>query len=715
MKKVLYGILFFGICFASHYVHATATISGTVTDATTGRSISGALVEAARGNTVRYSTNTVGDGTYTLANVQPSNYTLIVSASGYQAQSVGVNPKNNQITTVNIALIPHGGTLSGTVTNALTTLPIAGAVVTIFEGTTFITSTTTDGSGFYSVPNPSSAIFLAPGNYIVLVRATGFDADTQGAQVQAGVTTTVNFALSEPPGTISGTVTDSSSAPIPGALIEVYAGSIVVGFADTDAGGSYTIPDLAPGSYTVVVTASNYQSQTVGAIVTASMTTTVTFILELNPGSIIGTVTDVSTGKPLPGATIAIFQGVTLIETVLTDPDGNYSSSDLAPGNYIVVANATKYEISTIGAIVTSNHTTTANFALTPRPGTIVGTVVDAGTHNSIAGVTVEVFDNVIVIATVLTNSSGNYQITDLAPGSYTVVANKKNYQIQTAVAAVTSNSLTTIDFALVSNPGEIFGTVTDASTLNPIQNTTVLVFQAMTLISSTLTDSNGAYVISDLAPGTYFVVAIAQNHQAAFSTAVVTAGSPTPADFELNLAPGSITGTITDACAGNAVGGALVLVTSGQVIVGFGLSDSNGVYDIPDLAPGTYTVTIIKKNFVTNNATALVVSNVTTRVNFVLIPVALPPTTLVGSLICDTYLTHTDYIHVITWTASPSSCVTGYKIFRNGIQIAFVSSSTLKYVDCRCNNKMTEYAVQTVTSLGQISDSVSITIGCSG
>src|SRR5579863_4324518 len=162
MKKVLYfGIVLISILLGSHSINAVATISGTVTDSTTGRAIAGALVQAIKGNQVRYSTTTANDGTYTLAGIQPSNYTLTTSASGYQMQSIGVNPKNNQTTIVNSALIPNGGTITGTVTNATTSLPvpIAGATVAIFQGPTFIISTTTDGTGFYSVPN------LAPGSY----------------------------------------------------------------------------------------------------------------------------------------------------------------------------------------------------------------------------------------------------------------------------------------------------------------------------------------------------------------------------------------------------------------------------------------------------------------------------------------------------------------------------------------------------------------------
>lgn len=154
MKKAFFFLfLFFCSFIAPQYLSAAATIEGRVTDSVTGFPISGALVEAVKGGKVRYSDTTAPDGTYSLTGVEPSNYTLVVSASGYQDRSVGVKPKNNQTTIVNITLVPNGGEIRGTVTDAITALPISGATIGIFQGTDLIQTTTTNGVGFYSVPN----------------------------------------------------------------------------------------------------------------------------------------------------------------------------------------------------------------------------------------------------------------------------------------------------------------------------------------------------------------------------------------------------------------------------------------------------------------------------------------------------------------------------------------------------------------------------------
>jgi len=694
------------IFLASSQLYGLATITGTVTDSVTGLPISGALVEAVRGSQVRFSDTTDVNGDYLLSNVQPSNYTLVVSATGYQTQFVGVQPPNNQITTVDFSLVPNGGTIAGTVINATTLLPIAGATVLIFQGITLVEETTTNGSGVYSVPD------LAPVNYIVVVRATGFQEQFKGATVQTGATTAVNFSLQSDPGTISGTVTDSATTnPIEGALVEVFDGTILVGFTDTDVNGDYTIASIAPGSYTVVARAADHQAQAEGANVVANTTTTVDFALDPNPGTIAGKVTNASTGVGIPGATVLVFDSFTLIASLLTDTNGDYSVSGLAPDRYIVVADAQNFEIEAIGATVTSNNTTTVNFALDPNPGIISGTVTDAATTDPIAGATIEIFDRTVLIAVAITDPNGTYQVIDLAPGDYFVVAGKDSYQIQFAAATVLSNETTTVNFALISDPGTISGTVTDASTTDPIPNATVAVFQGTTFIHFELTDSSGDYTISNLAPGTYTVLAFAEGFQAAFSTETVVANSVTTANFALNVSPGAISGTITEACAGSAIESALVLVSDGSVIVGFDVSDTNGSYTVSNLAPDTYIVAAAKKNFLIGSSEAVVTQNTTTTLNFILIPTALPPASIDQSVIANRYLTRTDFVPVISWTASPGLCVTGYVVFRDDVQIGLVSSSnTLQFIDVGYNQRAATYSVKTVNSFGQVSAPLSIT-----
>ncbi|HSX26867.1 MAG TPA: carboxypeptidase regulatory-like domain-containing protein [Chlamydiales bacterium] len=706
MKHVFsYLFFFFCACLVPQSVNASGNFAGIVTDSVTGHPISGVLVIANKGNQQRGSTTTDENGTYLFSNLNPSNYTLIASEPGYRTQAIGARLANNETTIVNFALVPTGGTISGTVTNA-TSVPISGASVEIFQGQTLITTATTDGSGAYSAPD------LAPGVYNVVASATGFQTQSQGATVQLGLVTTVSFALIVNPGSISGTVKDSLANPIEGALVEVFDQSILVGFANTDSGGNYTIPNLPPSHYVVVASAEGYQTEAVGAAVTSGMTTTVAFVLAQPVGTIAGTVRDAVTLRPISGATINIFSGVTLITSLLTDPNGQYEVPEFAPGNYTVSATANGYQTQLQGATVAANTTTTVNFALDSDPGTIAGRVTDATTGDPIVGATIRIYTTEILVAAALTDSDGNYEIPNLAPDTYSVTAFKPNYQLGVVGAVVvTAGQTTVVNLALASNPGTISGTVRDSGA-TPIPGATVIVLQGTTLVNSTLTDVNGSYTVPGLAPGTYTVLAFAQGYRAAFATKTVMAGMTTTSDFNLNSLPGAIAGTVTDGCTGGPSPGTVIVVLNGSAVVGFGVTDSNGSYDIDTLAPGSYTVTAAKNKFVTSTSSATVIANQTTTVNFLLTPAALPPATLSGSTVKDKFLTQTDFVHSIQWEASPGFCVTGYQVFRNGALIAFVSSADLlSYLDHNRYNQTDTYSIKAVNSFDLISSAASITL----
>jgi hypothetical protein len=79
----------------------TGAISGAVTNATTGSAVSGATVSVGAPTT-----NTSGNGTYSLTEVPTGTYTLTVSATGYQQFTQSVNVTAGGVTTANVALTP---------------------------------------------------------------------------------------------------------------------------------------------------------------------------------------------------------------------------------------------------------------------------------------------------------------------------------------------------------------------------------------------------------------------------------------------------------------------------------------------------------------------------------------------------------------------------------------------------------------------------------
>lgn len=93
------------------------------------------------------------------------------------------------------------GTLKGTITDAASGNPLAGAKVTV---TPENTSRITQSDGSY-------LILLAPGTYTVTVTDYGYKTGTASVTISDGNTTTQNFPMqSAPPATISGKVKDGS-------------------------------------------------------------------------------------------------------------------------------------------------------------------------------------------------------------------------------------------------------------------------------------------------------------------------------------------------------------------------------------------------------------------------------------------------------------------------------------------------------------------------
>ena len=144
---------------------------------------------------------------------------------------------------------PHG-TLTGTVTDASTSNPIAGATVS-----TTSASTTTDSQGHYSMVLPA-------GSYQVSYSAFGYATQTHSVQITDGGTTTQNVALStEPSVHVTGTVTDGSGHGWP-----LHASIVITGDPNgpvwtNPSTGAYSValPENATYALTVTTDLPGYQ------------------------------------------------------------------------------------------------------------------------------------------------------------------------------------------------------------------------------------------------------------------------------------------------------------------------------------------------------------------------------------------------------------------------------------------------------------------------
>ncbi len=479
------------------------------------------------------------------------------------------------------------GNIAGVVTDALTGAPLSGVTIRVIKGSDDIRATAmTNPDGSYST------IDINNGYYTVEASLSGFQTSTVGARVKNNQTTTANFALLPEPGILFGVVTDTSMPPMPisNASVEVFQNDVAIGFATTDSGGNYTISGLPPGSSTVKADALNFQFAEQQVTVAGGETVEVPpFALLPDPGKVTGTVKDNSM-TPIAGATVELILNNLPLYTTTTDMAGNYAFSGLAPGDYIVEAEAENFALKTKEAQVIAGMETIVDFVLDTAFGFLGGTVTAASSGAPIAGATVEVIFEGTVIQFEETDASGNYFFEGLPPGSYFVKAQKTNFQTATSGAIVKIGMTTTVNFALQSSFGTLSGHVASASTGMPLAGAFIEVEFEDQVEFSTLTDALGNYKILGIAPGLYVINAHATNFQTGTQPASIEVDKTTIVDFSLQPNPATLHGQVTDANTHLPISEAFIQLKLNNIVTNHTLSDSNGNYTIRGIAEGSYS-----------------------------------------------------------------------------------------------------------------------------
>lgn len=157
--------------FTPTYVRA-CYLEGKVLSGCDGNPLFGATVEV---NTpeVRVNMATALNGTYKTGQVTPGNYTVKISKPGFASQTIPFTFATAQVTEVNVTLLPQSvTTVSGTVTDASTGLPISNAAVQIFSATQSF-DLQTNGNGQFSKN------CIAVDNYQATVGAWGYLTETK--------------------------------------------------------------------------------------------------------------------------------------------------------------------------------------------------------------------------------------------------------------------------------------------------------------------------------------------------------------------------------------------------------------------------------------------------------------------------------------------------------------------------------------------------------
>jgi len=151
----------------------------------------------------------------------------------------------------------------------------------------------------------------------------------------------------------------------------------------------------------------------------------------------------------------------------------------------------------------------------TPPPGlaNLYGVVNDA--------VTGELLPNVLVSLNgvqAYTNSKGEYSITEIEPGYYSMKFEKGGYEVASADVTVVAgdNELNVSLTPIVEVLGRLLGVVTDAHTGAPLNGVRIELWSAdeTELLTDTTTNSSGHYSIENIYPSNYSVVFIKEGYE---------------------------------------------------------------------------------------------------------------------------------------------------------------------------------------------------------
>jgi len=162
----------------------------------------------------------------------------------------------------------------------------------------------------------------------------------------------------DPNGTISGTVLDTSYHAIANAIISTSPPTSQI---LSDLKGKFSFTDVHPGNYIVSASKNGYGTGTGTILIQAGKTTDVSIILSQidTNGSIKGTVLD-SVGNAVGGATITT---IPITVQAFTVSDGSFIIPEITPGSYIVTANKLGKTASASNVIVTAKGVATITIA----------------------------------------------------------------------------------------------------------------------------------------------------------------------------------------------------------------------------------------------------------------------------------------------------------------------------------------------------------------
>lgn len=467
-------------------------------------------------------------------------------------------------------------------------------------------TTTTDGDGRWAFGGLKS-----PANYELTFSKAGFAERTYIVTVN-DETPSVALDVSMTPGNgaLSGTV-KTADGPLGGAVVTVTDGTVTFKTTTPTSGdvGAWSVDGLTtPGTYVVSASLRGYGTESTSvSLGSGDSESGVDLTMAPGVGSITGHVT--GAGTKLGNITVAATNGdVTRTATTLTEGDpGFFSLPQLPiPGTYTVSVSGDGWIAQTMSLDLKGNASK-VDLDLVRTTATIVGTIKDsAGKELASTGVTLAQ-DKPIVKTLSAVDPAGSYELTGLAPGTYTLTFERADFKTESAIVTVAAGERKTVDQTLAAQVGDkvpkdavVRGIVRSSTTGNPVAGV-----QVTTNATTVTTDATGGFTFDKLAPGSYDLAFSQASYQPATRTVRIGAKSDTTIDVTM-LTLGGIQGVVSDLTA-TPIANVTVTVTNDPSATGqaaFNMAtttDSSGQFSLLEkLQTGKYIATFTKAGYET-------------------------------------------------------------------------------------------------------------------
>ena len=515
-------------------------------------------------------------------------------------------------------IVVEGGTLNTSPDTTLTGKDGTGVVEHVLDVTANLSGITHNGPCYVNSGETYSTTLTPEAGYelpdsITVVMGTELEAGngytydkTSGAVSVTSVTNSVTITasgqlipvqLTATPNTISGKV-QKAITPVE---LQVAGGS---GKAELSISEG-TLPAglrLENNQITGTPTETGTGTVTVQAADANGTTATVQISVDIQPnhGEITGKVTDVN-GLPLNGVQVTLKDGNDqTFGSTATDTNGEYKISNIPDGSYTLtvqkdtIIKTSSIDISNDGVNVNGDR----NFKLPVGGADLSGTVTDV---NSQAVPEADVILKTAPDTEVgrsATDGQGKYTFVNVPDGTYEITVSKNG--ITDTFEVIISNNGQTAgmkDVQLQVGGADLTGKVTDVNNL-PVEGAAVDVSMKPDVEAGRFTtDQNGSYTLTNLPDGDYVITAEKDGKTGTADVTVSANGQNVSGTGNVQLPYGGadLSGKVVDVNNQAVPGAEVILKAKSGLEIGRFTTDAQGDYTFPNIADGSYEITVGK------------------------------------------------------------------------------------------------------------------------